>query len=614
MLFHSVRSVSLIVFLAFSSLADAAVKEIPQVPASSLDSAIPASGAPASQPSVIWLDDQLVTLYARPDDRVVLRRGQQILTLDDEAPTKGGGYFRLYYDGRILYALWWKKGPRGQKRLHLRASKDKGKSFGPLHVLNSGGGVLPQFDIADDRSGSIAVAFMDERDIGYQIYVNRSNDGGDSWLTQDVRIDDTALTDKKEQQPAQAALPEKPVPAFAVEPRLVYSGQRLTAVWQQQDRLEGGAVLRWLARTSDDGGKTWQATEEIYRETNKSPFEMITFVHQDRIYVFGFVAERGLMAFRSEKNGNGWQALGAVPGTAGDKKLAISWLRAAASADNILVSYTTQKQGQKSRAYVAALSVSSGTWQKQPWRLDRKDHELTKAGIVESASLPDGTAIVVWVDYRNLLPAVYLDYSSDGGSTWAKAPLALTEPGLYQADSPRLIQADDRILVVYDRTDREDGQALRRIFYQTLPYDKATGLKVPVATNPYDKLSLQEKNDRIKKRMTEFWALRNQGKFEQTWEYYNTMYRSSFPNKYSWLAKQAKISYSDFTITGDPTFNGPLGEVPYTVSASMPQQILGEMIAEVPPPKTVQDKMRWGWFYDDWYFIPETIFKKHLQY
>ncbi len=610
----SVRLISLL--LSLSSFAGAAVQEAPPSASVLLGKDIPASSGPANQPAVVWADGELVTLYSNAKQRVALRRGEKTRTLDDEAAEKGGGHFLLHDDGQILYALWWRKGLDG-KRLYLRASKDRGKNFGPLKVLNSGGGVLSRFVIASGGSGRVAVAYMDERNPDYEIYLNRSTDGGDTWLAQDIRLDDTSIAEQELQRAQAAPLttpPEKQRP-YAVDPQLVFSGKRLIAVWQQQDVEGKHPLLRWLARVSEDGGQTWGAPMDIYREADNSPYELTVFAHRDRVYVFGFALGRGLMAFRSDEAGGNWQALGAASQTVAEKDFGISWIRAAASGDSILVSYITEKPSRKNQDYVARLTASSGKWQGEPWRLDRKDHELTNSGIVELASLPDGTIIAVWEDYRNLLPALYLDYTTDGGANWAKAPRPLTEPGLYSTRFPRIVQANDRILIVYDRTDADKGSGAQRTYYQTLPYDAPSGLKVPVAANPYEQLSLEQKKALLKKRLEEFWALRAQGKFEQTWEYFDPPYRASFPNKYHWLANQANLNFRDFSIPADMEITAAVfAKAPFKVVVSMPQQMLGDTISDVSPPKVVEGKMRWAWFYDNWYFVPDTLMKEHLHY
>ncbi|MGH8559913.1 MAG: sialidase family protein [Methylococcales bacterium] len=606
---------SLILGIALSSVGGASVQEAPPAPSVLLGKDIPASSGPSDRPAVVQAGGELIALYSDAKQRVALRRGEETRTLDDDAAEKGGGNFLLHDDGKILYAVWWRKGRDG-KRLYLRASNDRGLSFGALKVLNSGGGVLPGVSIATGDSGRVAVAYMDERSPGYQVYLNHSTDGGGTWLAQDIRLDDTSFAEKEAQRAAAAPLkapPAKPQP-FAVDPRLVFSGKRLIAVWQQQDAEGEHRLLRWLARVSEDGGQTWGAPMDIYREADNSPFELIAFAHRDRVYVFGFAIKQGLMAFRSDEAGGNWQALGAVPGTAGDEDLAISGIRAAASGDNVLVSYASQKQSRKTWDYVARLAASSGKWQGEPWRLDRKEHELTKSGIPEMTALPDGTILAVWEDYRNLLPALYLDYTTDGGASWGKAPRPLTEPGLYYARWPRIVQANDRILVVFDRTDADKGAGAQQTFYQTLPYDERSGLKVPIAPDSYERLSLKEKKARLKKRMEEFWALRAKGKFEETWEYYDPAYRGSFPNKLYWLARQADITYDDFSLPEDVAITGVLAKAPFKVTVSMPQQMLGDMISEVPPPKVIEDKMQWGWFHDNWYCIPETMLKEHLYY
>jgi hypothetical protein len=560
--------------------------------------------SPASNPAVVLVAGQLSMVHVDSRGRVVFRQGNRVQTLDDEAPSPGGKNFHLHYDGRHLYALWWVKRREG-KRLYLRASEDGGQTFAPLVIVNTGTGVLPDLDIAADGAGRIAVAYVDERRPGYQIYVNRSVDGGKTWLAEDIRLDSSPGGNTQAHQETQGEPAKTPIPV-ALTPRLTFQGDHLLAVWQQQDIIEGDRNLRWVARISENGGESWSPEVEIFRAAQSNPTGLVLVNHQDENYVIGFVPGKGLLTFRSRDGGHTRHSLGNLPGSADTE--VISTIKALASGDNVLVSYTVEPQRKKSQIYVASLSARSGEWQEAPWRLDRKEHELTKAGFAELATLADGSVIAVWEDYRHLRPAIYMDYSTDGGKSWLDEPRFLTEPGLYDARAPRLLLAKDRVLVVYDRIEILNRQPLRSALYQTLPY----GLAIPSV--PAGKaLSLEEKAQRLKQRAEELWTLRTQDRFAETWGYFDPVYRSRL-DKAQWLAGQGKLKFLDFSL-GEPALNGSFGKIPIQVTLIFSMQPLGDRIQETSPPQEKNFTMQWGWFYDDWYMVPPPAFgKSHLRY
>lgn len=594
--------------------------ESPWAPPQTLVTPLRTAG-PQGNPATVVVQGEPTVLYLSTDGRVSLRQGDRLQSLDDEASRPGGGHFRLVYDQRYLYALWWDKLRQG-KRLFLRASADGGQTFTPLKIVNTGGGVLPDFDVAADGAGGVAVAFVDERDPGYQIYVNRSRDGGQTWLPVDIRLDTApALSDLPKSQhdeaipPANSPNDEEIPPAppanpetFALSPKLAFHRNGLLAVWQQQGVLDEQPVMRWMARVSQDGGQNWFPDVEIHHEVKQKPTGLTLLSHGDQAYVFSFLPNQGLLAFRSTDGGLSWTSLGALPGSATAET--ITWIKAVASGDNVLVSYTLQQPGRKDQVHVATLAAATGEWRPQTWRLDRKEHELTKAGFADLAALPGGGVVAVWEDWRNILSAIYLDYSADSGNTWLNAPRALTEPGLNIADTPRVVTGDNQVLVTYHRGGAGKEASPPALVYQRLSY----GLSVPTAAPPGPLLSPEEKAQRLKQRAEELWTLRTQGKFDETWDYFDPVYRFRTDRR-NWLAGQGRMTFLEFTL-GEPTVRGGLfGQIPVKIKTTMPQQKLGGIIQDPPPPEEVEFVTQWGWFYDDWYLVPPTVFGKgYLHY
>jgi hypothetical protein len=92
------------------------------------------------------------------------------------------------------------------------------------------------------------------------------------------------------------------------------------------------------------------------------------------------------------------------------------------------------------------------------------------------------------------------------------------------------------------------------------------------------------------------------------------VYRERF-DKSEWLAQQGKISFSKTVVDENSIeIKGNLAIVMANVSVSVNQQVAKEGLLESAPPNQQQIQMKWGWFYDDWYFMPDIIFGNHLEY
>ncbi len=559
-------------------------------------------------PGLLLRGNELSMLHLDHRGRVAFRRNDRTQTLDDEAVKPGGGYFRLHDDGRRLYAVWWDK-PRGGKRLYVRVSEDGGEMFSPLAVLNTGGGVLPDLDIATNGAGGVAVAYVDERIPGHQIYVNRSLDGGRTWLAEDIRLDNSPGPAATQSEPNAEGRRKRARTPLALVPKLTFEGENLLAIWLQRDFDGDKRYHRWVARTSDDGGQNWSPVVEVYGQDRRRMSEPTLLHHQGRSYVFGFERGQGLLAFVTSDSGRTWQSLGPAPGTPEFAGTAGNF-NAVASGDNVLLAYTMFPEGQaKSRVELARVSAGAGAWDGVPRRLDRKEDDLSRAAYAKLAKLADGSVIAVWEDFRHLQPAIYMDYSADGGSTWLDEPRYLTEPGLYAARFPRLLVGNDRVLVTYQRIDGAKARWTRSLQYQTLPF----GLGVP--TVPAGRtLSPEEKRDRLQQRAEEFWTLRIEGKFDETWDYFDPVYRAR-RSKGRWVLGQGRFTYSEFTL-GEPNFEEPFAKIPVTVSLILPQKVVGGTEEEAAKPRETTFTQQWAWFYNEWYMVPPpgVTGRSHLRY
>ena len=204
-----------------------------------------------------------------------------------------------------LLAVWQsRRNPTGQKFLLTRRSSDFGASWAPPIAINrKNQAFLPV--VARGPKEEVVVAWTDERNVHRDIFVNRSLDGGKTWLPRDVQISKMpsseaggpALTigeggnaylaweerprrqDKQGKPhlgfarskdlgvswstPEKAVLVEEDTPVSPMWPQMVEAGGRLTLVWT--GGFTGRRARSWLwIRSSTDGGKTWSTPTEIY--------------------------------------------------------------------------------------------------------------------------------------------------------------------------------------------------------------------------------------------------------------------------------------------------------------------------------------------------------------
>jgi hypothetical protein len=215
-----------------------------------------------------------------------------------------------FVGGDSVLAVWQsRRNEAGQKFVVARRSNDFAATWQPPVQLNS---VAQSFSpaIAARPDGFAFVAFSDERNTARDIFVNRSVDGGVTWLTNDVAVDSAERTESTapavavgQGQDAYVIWEEKgrgaprllfgrsgdggqtwaPVrrvdpengPASPIWPALVESGGRLTAVWTAG--LIADTTKSWLwVSSSTDKGETWSTPQLFYEGGIQTFFQVIS--------------------------------------------------------------------------------------------------------------------------------------------------------------------------------------------------------------------------------------------------------------------------------------------------------------------------------------------------
>ena len=525
-------------------------------------------------------------IYLDADDRVSFRRAGGDPVLLDEGPVvarPGGKHLGLFVRPEGLFALWWRKQPDGGKHLYLRRSTDGGRSFEPAVKLNSATGVLPTYGLASDGQGRVAVAYHDERQPPYRIFVNVSHDGGKTWLEEDIRVD-TAGSGK----------------AFAVEPQLTFAGDRLVVTWK--DRGGSGDQVRVMARASGDGGLTWAEAQQL--GAFKKFLTGDVLVSGDGFLFFcGYVPEKGVLGYLSMDAGASWREIGALPGTSGPEVSSASQIRAAVRGGEVALVFSMRPAGRdqyrrafKPRVMSAVFDPVAGKWQGKPVRLDAgKPHDLTAALNGKIVAVEGGGLLAAWEDYRDIRANIYVSYSEGGGKEWSE-PRPVGDPGQALLTFPRLaVDEEGDVLLFFDRFE-DDARSERALHYTALEIGEKGIANLP----PYDEVPLETKKERLRERVEAFWSLRKQGEHAKVFDYFDPGLRSRI-ERGNFASSQQRLQYLDYEVKGAKIQGNIAGVVTRVRVEVKPTQIKGQEFEMDPREDLVP--MEWVWVGDDWYAV-----------
>lgn len=553
-----------------------------------------------SKPAVIKVDSIGLSYLYSDKKAVIYQSNGQKISLSDQP----GGEHWLYYDGNDIYAIWWgakRLNDKKSKYLMMRVSHDKGKSFEKPVQLNSYEDVLGDVAVLGDGHGRVLVTYTDERVPGYQIYYNRTEDAGKTWLASDIRLDTSLLG-------YTSILANAELRPFANTAKLAYIKNQLVAVWQQADMANDKLGLRFVYKVSNDFGKTWSEVKEIASFNSNVAQEFVVGGSDSGIILLSTTDQAELMGFFLKDPSQPWQkveAKGLIEEGAYASTFKVSF-----SGDNIIVAYLESKQGVKDRANVITFSTKDLKWVSKAHRLDRdKGHDLTRASIPAVAS-QGNEVIAVWEDYRTLVPTIYADISKDQGLTWLEKPISLTTPGLTVSNYPQVFLDKNKAFLFYITGVLFNGPTNAKYAYQSFDLNSNTALK----GISEESIALDKKKLLLIDRVNKFWALREDKKWEETWDYMEPMYQQRF-DKQEWLSQQGKLSFRTTVVDESSVdIKGNLATITAKTQVGMGQQITKQGVIESMPAQAQSLTMRWGWFYDNWYFVPDLLFGDHLKY
>jgi len=568
--------------------------------------------------SIAVIKNELAVLYT--NNNKLRFRTNKYKTIIDEGSAYKPQKFWLVVKGKYVYAFWWvkfvftmkdgKKQILRGKTLYVRASDDYGKTFSPKVRVNSGEGVLPTIEIVADTSGHVSIIYSDERYPRYQVYLNTSLDGGKTWLKEDIRLDKVLGQGVKQ------------MPSYAGTPHLLSMNDKLIAIWQQLDKHNGSTLTRVIARESKDHGITWEDEEIVFQSKGDVASTLDVLATDDELYVFWLdKKKKGLILFSRKDNENKWFAQKNIaPGTS--TSFAISWLKGVVDDNFLYLAFTYEKNPIKD--YVASIKYDrkKKEWFPDVHRLDRHAPNLkyiAKSMNADILMLPNKSIMTVWEDYEDVLPGIHADIFSTKSQKWLTDKIRLTESGRVDARTPKLYLGENKVFVVFYLDHLIDGlPPYTALAYLSYPLDENRGAVIQgqKKTIP-DSLA---SNKILREKVTAIWNARLENNRAKEWPFYDPVYRSKF-NREKWLKASSGLSYASFTIT-DVNVEGVFARIKGVVTYKLPQEkMINTMLdpedkkqVKVNPAKPIKStfNMKFGWFNNDWYFIPELMFMNHL--
>lgn len=340
---------------------------------------------------------------------------------------------RMCCAGEAVYVAWYDD-RHGETDIYFNRSLDAGTTWLSADV---------RLDTDDPGSGqsrepaiccagrSVCVVWFDDRDGSFDIYANRSLDGGTTWLEDDVRIDrDPGTT------------------ARAELPRVCCAGAAVHAAWVDERR--GGRDV--FVSRSLDGGATWAADDTRLNSVGLQGAAPEIACAGSRVYVAWHDGRAGLRDIRcsvSADAGASWLADdirldtdGAGAGQSLDPRLC-------AEGDEVYAVWRDQRDGRDDVYFNRSLDAGA-TWLGSDRRLGERLPGIDTAfdpGIACRA----GRLCATWRDDRNGRFDVFLTHSPDRGDTWLSADLRMDTdaPGSGHSISPLVCCGARRAFVVW---------------------------------------------------------------------------------------------------------------------------------------------------------------------
>ena len=521
-------------------------------------------------PAAAILDGSPAFVYVTPDSGIVFQHAGRKVVLNHGLEAKGGKFLQIHVRGNHVMVAWWNHEP--SKSLYVTRSIDGGKTFSPPVTVQSDHGVLPPITFAFGPKDQVGAVYSDERVPQYSVYFNRSEDFGSHWLHTDQRLDPP---------------PGPNVPSLAYEPQLSVVGSRWVLVWRDAGTASEQNVQRILSRVSTDDGKTWSASKVIY--TSHSVLSALDMKAVDGRLALVYAEGSHIGMLLGNANGEFGSPI-TVPGPESNFS---GGFQIAGNGKSIVIVWNTLIGREKPIIMAATYDPAKSEWLHGAERIDGDKPNNTMSLDPQLVSTAAGVYLATWVDFRNIVPNIYVSTSSDQGVHWSR-PRNVAIDGADFMTNPRLLASGKGAMIYYEYSPGSDRNELY-LTSKELEIDA----KGDVANLPQQHIYTEsEKKEKLIDRVRQFWKLRAETKFDQTYPFFDPAMRAAISAK-KFDEGQAQIAYWDVKDLRTDIV-GNVATV--LVNAHLKIQPLMVQEHKIDIPERVTDiKATWVWIKDNWY-------------
>jgi len=323
------------------------------------------------------------TYYADPP---VFRLSDRQVSTDEPGVTRSE-FAEVCCSGEFVYTAWQDM-RHGAFDVYFNRSTDGGQTWeaSDRRLDTDVSGEADSEDVQMCCQGAaVYVLWHDQRNAVAEVYFNRSLDQGATWLDEDIRLSHAA--------------------GFTSSARLCCDGSNVYVVWS--DSRNGGSDIYF--NRSTDGGASWRGVDT---RIGSDALGAATSIHPEIC-------------------------------CAGDGRLYVVWADARNDSSALSI-------------YCNRSSDGGATWLRGDVRVDHDLLDVGKAAVPQIVCA-GGELIVVWQDDRNLARDIFANRSTDDGDTWRATDqrLNMNPIGTGRASSPRLCRTGATVGVLW--LDRRSG-------------------------------------------------------------------------------------------------------------------------------------------------------------
>jgi hypothetical protein len=363
---------------------------------------------------------------------------------------------QMQSDGKgHVYTVWRTKQPNGNKAVLFTVSKDFGATFGPKIKLNQGNGAFaPALSI--DGSGHLYVVWTDERPEAssggagrrvnnHNLYMNRSDDHGATWLPKDIMLNDT---------PAESL-----IPVMRAWPQIHNDDQGHVAVAWFDTRNKSSIYFR----ASTDFGKTWQEELRLNGDATGDILAPLQMAGDDQGHLYVAWADNRegdyhIYLVVSADFGRTWSKETRLDFNQAKNKPSGAPSLAADASGHVYVVWQDARHG----GWDIYLNVSRDygqTWRTEDIRLNTGPPGEATAQFPQIALDTQGNVAVAWQEDRGAEQegGIYLTWSEDFGTSWRKPDIRVDEPKRREASfRPQIAVLQERTFLLAWEIRREE--------------------------------------------------------------------------------------------------------------------------------------------------------------